>query len=431
MRNLKRRSSSEPGRERARPSPARGLGALLCGASAALLATGASAQVLDVELRSSVFYEPSSSSQLLVINPSLGVSSMPSDWLKINASYEADIVSGASEAVKAGRLGGVDVVSAATSFQDTRHQVNGGFTLTRGATELSASYGYGTESDYRSQAITVSAATNFLQKNTELRLSYGHGFDRVCTSQFAEADAPSSRPTLDGSAGCFTESDLRALRDVDIDSFQAGWTQTWTPVLATQLVLTGSLQHGFLGNPYRGVVIAPAGDVALENHPLNRARAAAALRTRLYIRALRTAFGLGLTVYRDTWDLLGRTIELDAERYFSPGLRLQVRARYYAQSGALFFSDDYTGGEPVDGPRGQYWTGDRELSPLSSYLLGGRLVFARRATPDARLFGALLGLSASFGVDVMKTHLDGFTWGGRTPDDTLAGLAHLGLSGEF
>jgi hypothetical protein len=403
-------------------------------AAAALILSSvalASAQVLDVDLRSSAFYEPSASSKLTVINPSLGVAAKPSDWLKISANYEADIVSGASEPVKAGRLGGVDVVSAATSFHDTRHQFTGGFALTRESTELSAGYTYGTESDYHSQAITASAATTFLQKNTELRLSYGHGFDRVCTSHFAEADAPSSRPTLDSSKGCFTDAPERDVRDVALDSFQAGWTQSWTPVLVTQLVLTGSLQHGFLGNPYRGVVIAQAGDVALENHPLNRARFAGAVRSRLYVRAIRTAFGLGVNVYRDTWDLLGQTFEVDAERYLLPGLRAQIRARYYTQTGALFYSDDYTGGEPEDGPRGQYWTGDRELSPLSSVLVGGRLVFARRGTPEARILGALLGISATFGVDVMKTNLKSFTWGGVAPDDTLAALAHLGLGGEF
>ncbi|HWA74921.1 MAG TPA: DUF3570 domain-containing protein [Polyangiaceae bacterium] len=397
----------------------------------ALIASAASAQVLDVDLRSSAFYEPSKSSKLLVINPALSVAATPVDWLKIQANYEADIVSGASEPVKAGRLGGVDVVSAATDFHDTRHQFGGGLTLTRESTELAASYSYGTESDYHSQAITVSGATNFLQKNTELRLSYARGFDKVCTSSFAEADAPSSRPTLDSSKGCFTKAEGRDVRKVDLDSFQAGWTQTWTPVLATQFVLTGALQHGFLGNPYRGVVIAPAGDVALENHPENRARAAAALRARLYVRAIRTAFGVGVNLYRDTWDLLGQTFEVDGERYLLPGLRVQIRARYYTQTGALFYSDDYTGGEPVDGPRGQYWTGDRELSPLNSVLLGGRFVYSKRATPEQRILGAFLGISGNVGLDLMKTHLKSFTWGGVTPDDTFAALLHLGLSGEF
>jgi hypothetical protein len=68
---------------------------------------------------------------------------------------------------------------------------------------------------------------------------------------------------------------------------------------------------------------------------------------------------------------------------------------------------------------------------LASGLVGGRLVFARRGTPEARILGAFLGISASCGLDVMKTKLKSFTWGGVKPDDTLAGLVHLGLSGEF
>jgi hypothetical protein len=151
----------------------------------------------------------------------------------------------------------------------------------------------------------------------------------------------------------------------------------------------------------------------------------------LYVRAIRTAFGLGVNLYRDTWDLLGQTFEADAERYLLPGLRVQLRGRYYTQTGALFYSDDYTGGEPEDGPRGQYWTGDRELSPLASVLLGGRLVYQKRATPETRILGAFLAVSGNVGADVMKTYLRSFTWGGVKPDDTFAALLHLGLSGEF
>jgi hypothetical protein len=391
----------------------------------------AAAQVLDADVRANAFYEPSKSSHLFVFNPTLAVAAIPSDWLKVNASYEADIVTGASEPVKAGRLGGVDVVSAATSFHDTRHQASGGFALTRESTELAATYAYGTESDYRSQSITVSAATSFLQRNTELRLSYGRGWDHVCTSHFREADDPSVRAPLDSSKGCFTNAADRDSRQVDLDSFQAGWTQTWTPVFTTQLNATAGLQHGFLGNPYRGVVIASAGDIALENHPENRARLAAALRLRYYARPLSTAFGVGAHVYRDTWDVVGTTFTLDAERYLSSGLRVQARFRYYAQTAALFYSDDYTGGEPKDGPRGQYWTGDRELSALHSFLLGGHLVYKKRADQGGRLLGVMLGFGASAGLDLMKTSLSDFTWGGTQPNDTFAILGSLGVNGEF
>jgi hypothetical protein len=202
-------------------------------------------------------------------------------------------------------------------------------------------------------------------------------------------------------------------------------------VFTTQVVLTGAVQHGFLGNPYRAVVIAPAGDEALENHPENRARAALSGRAKLYVRAISTAFGASVRVYRDTWDIWSQTYELEAERYLFPGFRVQARARYYSQEEAVFYSDDYTGGEPANGPRGQYWTGDRELSPMSSLLLGGRLLYSQKRAPGQRLAGVLLGFGVSASVDVISTDLERFTWAGTAPDDTFALIGSLGLAGAF
>jgi len=394
-------------------------------------AAPARAQVASLDLGSALFVEPSKRSGLTVVNPSATLSVKPSDWLTVQGGYEADIVSGASESVKGGKLSNVDIVTSATHFADTRHAMTGGFTVTRASTHLTGSYTYGTEHDYRSNAFAVSAGTDFLQKNTQIELSYGRGFDKVCTTAYVASDAPSSRLALDNSEGCFKDEKKRASRDINLDNFQVGWTQTWTPVFATQLVLSAALQHGFLANPYRSVVIASAGDQALENHPENRARGALGLRGKYYVKNLQTAFSAGARLYRDTWDIFGQTYELDAERYMLPWLRVLVRARYYTQTKALFWSDDYTGGEPATGPRGQYWSGDRELSPLSSYLIGARALATRQGRPGQRVLGLFLSLSGSISFDMLKTNLRDFTLGGRAPDDTLALLWSLGLRGEF
>ncbi len=390
------------------------------------------AQVADFAPRSSIFWEPSGTSHLLVINPSAALEVTPTEWLDLHAGYEADIVSGATESLKGGRLSTVDIVSSATDFKDTRHQFSGGFGLDREGTKLSATYTRGQESDYRSNAISVQAGTTFLQKNTELTMAYGRGFDQVCTTAFADSASASTKLPLDSSVGCFKKgAENRKTRDVDLDNFQTGWTQTWTPVFATQLVLYGALQHGFLENPYRAVVIAPAGDQALENHPDNRTRLAAGLRAKYYAKPIATAFSATARLYRDTWDIFGQTYELEAERYLFPELRVMAHARYYRQTEALFWSDDYTGGEPQDGPRGQYWSGDRELSPLWSYLVGGRVLYRKEGDPEHRLLSVMLGFEASLSFDLMKTVLEDFTWGGVAPTDTLGLLGSLGLKGEF
>jgi hypothetical protein len=409
----------------------RRLASALAGLYGLALPLAAAAQVAEVAPRATVFLEPSKTSKLLVINPNAELSVTPNEWLEVHAGYEADIVSGATESLKGGRLSPVDIVSSATDFKDTRHLVTGGFGVVRDNTKLAATYSYGTESDYHSNAFSVQSGTSFLQKNTELTLAYGRGFDRVCTTDFADSDGASVKRELDSSKGCFTKTVDRASRKVDLDNFQAGWTQTWTPVFATQLVLYGALQHGFLENPYRAVVIAPAGDQALENHPDNRLRLAVAGRAKYYLRPLRIAFSAAGRLYRDTWDILGQTYELEAERYVWPDLRLMVHGRYYTQTEALFWSDDYTGGEPQDGPRGQYWTGDRELSPLSSYLLGGRFIFKKTADQQKKFGRFLHSFETSFSFDLMKTSLKEFTWGGSKPDDTLALIGSLGVRAAF
>jgi hypothetical protein len=108
-----------------------------------------------------------------------------------------------------------------------------------------------------------------------------------------------------------------------------------------------------------------------------------------------------------------------------------VHGRYYSQTGALFWSDDYTGGEPEFGPRGQYWSGDREVSPLKSYLLGGRVIAGWKGTKDDRLAGMLLDFELGGNLDIIKTQLEDFTLAGEKPDDTIAFVLGVSMRGSF
>jgi hypothetical protein len=134
--------------------------------------------------------------------------------------------------------------------------------------------------------------------------------------------------------------------------------------------------------------------------------------------------------YRDTWNVLSGTIELEGEKYLLPWLRLRATGRYYRQSGALFWSDDYTGGEPEHGPRGQYWSGDRELSPFSSFLVGGRAL-ASWTADERRIIGIFQGFQAAVGLDVLFYAYRDFTLAGRAPQDTKAYLGTLRLTAFF
>lgn len=407
-----------------------GLAALL-GAGLTLRAPPGSGQVAEVDLRTQIFHEPSSSSRMTVYTPELNIEASPSEALRVFAQYQADAVTGASEAVKAGPLlaSVPDIVSRA-SVQDFRQMATGGVAINREHTRLSGSYTYGTENDYHSNSFSISAGTDFLQRNTDVEIGYSKGFDEVCSLR--QRSLPTTlRQGLDSSDGCFTSSERVESLDISLDNFRLAWTQTWTPVLTTQLVLTGGLQHGFLGNPYRQVVIGPTGQAAQENHPEDRRRAAVGLALKYYAKSIETAIGLSTRVYRDSWELQSLTVELSAERYLRPWLRLLVHGRAYVQSGASFWSDDYTGGEPATGPRGQFWSGDREVSPLQTLLGGASLNGTWRADGDSRWVGVFRELSAGVSLDLLASFLQDFTWAGTKPDDTVVLLPSLGATGTF
>jgi Protein of unknown function (DUF3570) len=405
----------------------------LLGAIIALFATRrAGAQAVEFDARTLFFFEPAKNSSMTVYTPSTDLTVRPWEFLAVSAGWEADIVSGASERIKAGPLSrNPDIVSGASQIRDVRHMGRGSVTVKRDVTQLTLGGSQSSENDYKSRSFNGAVKTDLFQHNTEIELAYARNWDSVCDAvHTANADATIRQP-LDDSKGCFESSTTnRAERPIRTDAFQITWSQAWTPELLTQVVYTGQLQNGFLSDPYRAVVLSPAGQFAQEHHPDNRARQALALRAAYYLRPLKGAIRGGARLYHDTWNIWSGTVELEAEKYIFPWLRLRANARYYRQTEALFWSDDYTGGEPVHGPRGQYWTGDRELSPFSSVMVGGRALASWMAD-ERRILGIFQGFQAGFGVDVLFYNYTDFTLAGRAPLDTKAYLGSLSLTALF
>jgi hypothetical protein len=350
----------------------------------------------------------------------------------VSGGWEADIVSGASERVKTGPLSRAspDTITGA-SVHDVRHIGRGSVTVRRDATEMRAGGSVSVENDYKSNSFNAAARTDLFQHSTQLEIAYARNWDTVCDlAHTANTDATLRQP-LDNSVGCFQpNSTTRSEVPIRTDSFQLTWSQAWTPVFTTQAVYTGQVQSGLLSDPYRAVSLSPGGQSAQEHHPSNRARQAIALRGAYYIRPFKGAVRAGVRGYRDTWDILSATFELEAEKYLLPWLRLRANGRYYNQSGALFWSDDYTGGEPEHGPRGQYWSGDRELSPFSSYLVGARAIGSWSAG-ERRIAGIFEGLQGGIGFDVLFYNYRDFTLGGRKPSDTTAYIGSLSFTALF
>ena len=66
----------------------------------------------------------------------------------------------------------------------------------------------------------------------------------------------------------------------------------------------------------------------------------------------------------------------------------------YLQRLVYFYRDAI--GYQVDGTAGQYWTGDRELSPMGNYLIGGKLAFFRRPQQERSSWFVEMELGAKY-----------------------------------
>ena len=394
---------------------------LLC----VLWAPTARADTAQIDAYSTLFYESGGPLEMLIVNPQVSARVDPAPEVRITASYEADIVSGASVAVVDSPSADIDVISSATQLDDVRSVVTGGLALNSPFGTLRGSYSYGFESDYTSHSFTIGARSEVFERNTTFDLSYARGFDSVCDLAQPRVQEAVERRRLDVSDGCFdSENADRTTRDLALQTFQGSWTQAWAPIFVTQLTLTAQLIDGFQSNPYRAVWLGRS--AAQENHPDNRFRYAASLGARLWIEPLSGALGARVRVYRDNWDVRSVTAEVSYEQSIDGAVRIRARGRYYRQGGAAFFSDDY-----ALRPVGQYFTGDRELSDQESFMAGLSLVWTLTPGTEGASLGPLQSFRLVLKADYMHHEFPSFRYVRAAVPNNNAVMGTLGVELSF
>jgi len=400
-----------------RPAAAAATAILLLGAGVARAESG-------IGTTTTFFHESGGALDMTVLTPSAHATVDMGEAATVSARWEADVVSGASVAVVDAPGGTVDAITSATTLSDVRHVFGGSLTFNDDNTSLTGTYDYGFEEDYRSHGMSISARAEMFERNTAFEVSYARGWDRVCTLLQPRAQEAVDRSRLPNADGCFQAEMERDTVDVSLQTFQGGWTQAWTPVLTTQLTLTAQILNGFQGNPYRAVWLGRT--AAQEHHPENRARYAAGLGVRFWVKPLRGAAQLFGRLYRDSWGVESFTGEIAYDQAILAGLRLKARGRYYTQIGASFYSDDYQ-----RFPQGQYFTGDRELSPMSSVTVGGQLTWDVPGNEEGDVLGFLGGLEIVGKADLIFHDFSEFHYGrAEVPTDTAL-MATFGIEAIF
>jgi hypothetical protein len=349
-----------------------------------------------VELKAEYFTEPARQEALHVFHPQLDLNVDAHRALSLNFSYEADVVSGATPRT----YGAMDIISSATKFTDTRHAFHGGVELRLGPTALDAGYTYAFENDYRSHAIDASSRVDLWGKNTTFRLGYAHNFDSVCNVD-NRGLSPVDRRSLDTSKGCFGNTVGLIAEALAIDSYALAWTQVLTPILLSDLSVSFQVLDGFQSNPYRRVRIF-ATTTAQESEPRLRERVAVQARLRLAVPKARGALGFLGRFYWDTWGVKSGTAEISWEEWVHPQLVMRLRGRFFQQTRALVYRDagDQASYENV-GPVGQYFTGDRELSPFRDWLFGVKLAWVRTADEHGKVWRWFETLDLNLKLDLL------------------------------
>jgi hypothetical protein len=351
--------------------------ALLVVAGLALASPARADNPTEVASRLTLFREPSSTNKgITVLHPQIDATAPLGAGLGVAAGWEADAVSGATPAVF-GPHTGVDAITSATQFHDNREMVHAGFTYDRPDAGIGASYAYGWEHDYRSNSLSAVTHDDLYDHNFTLTLSYTHNWDSVCDANNANVQSPLALVPLTSSTHCFTSSATDVVTHrLNIDAIEPSLSWTMTPRLVIQGGGTIQILDGFQSNPYRSVLVGSQHQEPQEHEPLYRQRYAVFGRAAYAFPQWRASTLSMVRLYQDSWAMQAVTADMVVNKYISQSTLLSLRGHYHLQSGASFYRDGE--GYRIQGPAGQYWTGDRELSPMSNYLVGGRLAFLRR-----------------------------------------------------
>jgi hypothetical protein len=290
---------------------------------------------------------------------------------------------------------------------------------------LTGGYSFGRENDYRSHGMFLGARSEMFERNTTFDISYARGWDSVCNLPIEENAEAVDRPRMPNADGCFDDDNPdREELDLSLQTFQGAWTQNWTPILTTQLTFTTQILNGYQGNPYRAVWLGRS--AAQEHHPDNRTRYALGLDSRIFLEPLEGTVSASVRGYRDTWDIMSITAELGYFQQIGENLGLKVRGRYYNQTSAIFYSDNY-----ALMPRGQYFTGDRELSAMTSWVLGGTLKLDVPADDEGYVLGFMETFALIGKADVILMDFPEFNYGRVAVPNTTAIVATLSLESTF
>jgi hypothetical protein len=289
--------------ERRPMGPPAAAGAL--GLVGGMLAGSGAAAIELPEERADAMYHLYDGGGLRAHGPALLVRKSIADKVSLSANSYVDMVSNAS----------IDVVTTASPFKETRHEVGvGADTVYRNAL-LSVSASHSKEPDYRADALNLDVAQEVFGGMTTVSLGFTRASDEVGRSNSPE----------------FSES-ARHWR------YRLGVTQIITPRCLASVNVESVADDGYLGNPYRAARVF--GAAVPERVPSTRSSRAVKLRV-LGEAGERGALSADYRYFWDTWGIRAHTFGIGYARYFGATWLADASVRLHTQDKAVFYSDNF------------------------------------------------------------------------------------------
>ncbi|HTR97644.1 MAG TPA: DUF3570 domain-containing protein [Candidatus Acidoferrales bacterium] len=190
------------------------------------------------------------------------------------------------------------------------------------------------------------------------------------------------------------------------------WNAVATRVLSPSTMLRWGVEYnvvnGMQNNPYREVYAGGAYEP--ERLPDHRERRDTFLRLNQYLPN-RSSLKFNYRLYNDDWGITSHELGSSLSQYVTHGVSATYEYRYYTQTHATFYSNDYVDETGIDG----YLTGDYRLNDLSSHLFGAslRLDFQQLAAAHRWLGRSEVWLNAqryfnsnNYSANILETGLD-------------------------
>ena len=304
-------------------------------ASITTLSFSAFSAVLD-EDKADVMYHSYDGGGMKIDGPAILIRKKATESVAVSAFYYVDTISSAS----------VDVLSTASPYSEERIEGQIGIEYLYKKTIMSLTLGKSDEDDYKAESINFNISHDTFGDLTNVNFGIMFGDDDVMRN-----------------------GDDNFKEKAKHYRIRAGINQILTRNLTANLSVEAVSDEGYLNNPYRTVryldSTLPSGvGYQSEVYPNTRNSFATKLSTSYYL-PYRAALFAHYRYFSDSWDINAQDFEIGYRQPIGDNVEFEVKARYYEQDQASFYSDLFAYKDAQN-----YLARDKELSNFDDITLG-------------------------------------------------------------